>query len=91
LASTSVPVRRSQLQSGEFRRSLQPWEPFEVWKEAADVDRALPISARHIEIQQRFGAAYDQVRTGKATVKEIMQSLVPQIDTLLREARAAQR
>jgi multiple sugar transport system substrate-binding protein len=87
----SVPVRRSQLQSGEFRRSLQPWEPFEVWKEAADVDRALPISARHIEIQQRFGAAYDQVRTGRATVKEIMQSLVPQIDILLREAKTGQR
>jgi ABC-type glycerol-3-phosphate transport system substrate-binding protein len=87
----SVPVRRSQLQSGEFRRSLQPWEPFEVWKEAADVDRALPISARHIEIQRLFGAAYDQVRTGKATVKEIMQSLVPQIDALLREAKASQR
>jgi multiple sugar transport system substrate-binding protein len=87
----SIPVRRSQLQSGEFRRSLQPWEPFEVWKEAADADRALPISAQHIEIQRVFGAAYDQVRAGKATVKELMPALAPQIDALLRLAKGSQR
>jgi ABC-type glycerol-3-phosphate transport system substrate-binding protein len=86
----SVPVRRSQLDAGEFRRSLQPWEPLEVWQQAAVADRALPLSARHSEIQQRFGPAYDRVRAGEATVKEIMPSLVPQIDTMLREARASQ-
>lgn len=89
--SATVAVRKSQMDSQEFQRSLQPWEPVAVWKEASERDKALPMSARHSEIQQLFGPAYNQVKEGKATMKEVMQSLVPQINDLLRQAKAAQR
>jgi ABC-type glycerol-3-phosphate transport system substrate-binding protein len=86
----TVAVRKSQMDSGEFQRSLQPWEPVAVWKEAAERDKALPTSARHSEIQQLFGPAYNQVKEGQLTMKEAMESLGPQINSLLRQARAGQ-
>jgi multiple sugar transport system substrate-binding protein len=89
--SATVAVRKSQMDSTEFQRSLQPWEPVAVWKEAAERDKALPMSARHSEIQELFGPAYTQVKEGKATAREVMQTLVPQINDLLRQARALQR
>ena len=89
--SATVAVRKSQMDSGEFQRSLAPWEPVAVWKEAAERDKALPMSARHSEIQQLFGPAYNQVKEGAMTMKDAMASLGPQINNLLREAKSTQR
>jgi multiple sugar transport system substrate-binding protein len=86
--SATVAVRRTLMDSPEFQRSLQPWEPLAVWKEAAERDRALPMSARHSEIQNLFGPAYTEVKEGKTTVRQIMERLVPQINALLQEAKA---
>jgi ABC-type glycerol-3-phosphate transport system substrate-binding protein len=89
--SATVAVRKSQMDSGAFQRSLQPWEPVAVWREAAERDKALPMSARHSEIQNLFGPAYNQVKEGATTMKDALASLTPQINALLREATSTQR
>jgi hypothetical protein len=89
--SATVAVRKSQMDSGAFQRSLQSWEPVAVWREAAERDKALPMSARHSEIQNLFGPAYNQVKEGATTMKDALASLTPQINALLREATSTQR
>ncbi len=87
----TVPVRRSQMESEEFQRSLKPWEPLAVWRETAEKDRALAYSTRHEEIEAIFSEAYNRVKMGMATMKEVMPVVEPQINNLLAEAKASVR
>jgi multiple sugar transport system substrate-binding protein len=85
----TVPVRKSQMDSEEFQKSLKPWEPLAVWKETAEADRALQYSARNEEVEAVFGEAYNRVKMGQATMKEVMPVIEPQMNNLLAEAKAA--
>jgi len=87
----TVPVRKSQMESEEFQKSLKPWEPLAVWKETAEADRALAYSTRNEEVEAVFGEAYNRVKTGMATMKEVMPVIEPQMNNLLAEARSTSR
>ena len=87
----TVPVRKSQMESEEFQKSLKPWEPLAVWKETAEKDRALAYSTRHEEIEAIFAEAYNWVKLGQATMKEVMPVIEPRINNLLAEAKASSR
>jgi ABC-type glycerol-3-phosphate transport system substrate-binding protein len=87
----TVPVRKSQMESEEFQRSLKPWEPLAIWKETAEADRALAYSTRNEEIEAIFGEVYNRVKTGMATMKEVMPVVEPQMNALLAEARSSAR
>jgi ABC-type glycerol-3-phosphate transport system substrate-binding protein len=85
--SATVAVRRSHMESAQFQRSLQPWEPLAVWKEAAEIDRALPMSARHSEIQALFGPAFNAAKEGRTTMRQAIDEIVPQINQLLQQGQ----
>jgi multiple sugar transport system substrate-binding protein len=87
----TVPVRKSQMDSDEFQKTLKPWEPLAVWKETAEADRALAYSTRNEEVEKVFGDAYTRVKTGEATMKEVMPVIEPQMNALLAEAKASAR
>jgi multiple sugar transport system substrate-binding protein len=87
----TVPVRKSQMDSDEFQKTLKPWEPLAVWKETAEADRALAYSTRNEEVEAVFGDAYNRVKMGQATMKEVMPVIEPQMNNLLAEAKASAR
>jgi len=87
----TVPVRKSQMDSDEFQKTLKPWEPLGVWKETAEVDRSLAYSTRNEEVEKVFGDAYNQVKMGQATMKEVAAVIEPQMNALLAQAKAAAR
>jgi multiple sugar transport system substrate-binding protein len=87
----TVPVRKSQMESEEFQKSLKPWEPLAVWKETAEADRALAYSTRNEEVEAVFSEAYNRVKMGQATMKEVMPIIEPQMNNLLAEAKASTR
>ena len=83
----SVPIRKSILTSGEFAKSLQPWESLDVYKEASDIDKPLRFAPTHPDIQAAFGAEYDLVKLGKQSYKEGAAKFVPKIDGFLKKAK----
>ncbi len=87
----TVPVRKSQMDSDEFQKTLKPWEPLAIWKETAEADRALAYSTRNEEVEAIFGEAYNRVKMGQATVKEVAAVIEPQMNNLLAEAKASAR
>jgi multiple sugar transport system substrate-binding protein len=87
----TVPVRKSQMDSDEFQKTLKPWEPLAVWKETADADRALAYSTRNEEVEKVFGDAYTQVKMGQASMKVVAPVIEPQMNNLLAEAKASSR
>ncbi len=87
----TAPVRKSQMDSDEFQKTLKPWEPLAIWKETAEADRALAYSTRNEEIEAIFGEAYNRVKMGQATMKEVAPVIEPQMNNLLAEAKASAR
>ena len=85
----TVPVRKSQMDSDEFQKTLKPWEPLAVWKETAEADRALAYSTRNEEVEAVFAEAYNRVKMGQATMKEVAPVIEPQMNNLLAEAKAS--
>jgi hypothetical protein len=75
------------MDSEAFKKSLQPWESIALWKEAAEADVALPMAATHIDIQNTYTAAWDEVRLGRKTAKEAITAIVPKINELLAKAQ----
>jgi multiple sugar transport system substrate-binding protein len=82
----TIPVRKSQMDSEAFKKSLKPWENIALWKEAAEADRALQMAPLHIDIQNTFTAAWDEIRLGKKTAKDAITAIVPKIDELLNKS-----
>jgi nicotinamidase-related amidase len=58
-----------------------------MWKEAAEADVALPMSALHIDIQNTFTPAWDELRLGRKPAKEAIAAIVPKINELLTKAQ----
>jgi multiple sugar transport system substrate-binding protein len=83
----SIPPRKSQMDSDLFKKSLQPWETLALWKEAAEADVALPMAATHIDIQNTFTPAWDEIRLGKKPAKEALTGIAPKINELLAKAQ----
>ena len=79
----SVPPRKSQMDSDAFKKSLQPWESLALWKEAAEADRALEMAATHLDIQNTFNPAWDEMRLGRKSAKDAVAAVLPKIDELL--------
>jgi multiple sugar transport system substrate-binding protein len=84
----SIPPRKSQMDSEAFKKSLKPWESLALWKEAAEADVALPMAATHIDIQNTFTPAWDEIRLGKKPAREAIAAIVPKINDLLAKAQA---
>jgi ABC-type glycerol-3-phosphate transport system substrate-binding protein len=83
----SLPVRQSLLTSGEFAKSLAPWEDINVYLEAAKDDKPLRIAPTHLDIQAAFTAEYDLVLLGTESYKDAAAKFVPKIDALLKKAK----
>jgi len=84
----SIPPRQSQLESDAFKKSLRPWESIDVWKKAAEQDRALDMAATHLDIQNMFSPAWDLIHLGQKPAKDAMAPIIPKINDLLAKARA---
>jgi hypothetical protein len=76
------------MDSEAFKKSLKPWESLALWKEAAEADVALPMAATHIDIQNTFTPAWDEIRLGKKPAKEAIAAIVPKINELLGKAQS---
>lgn len=85
----SLPVRKSLLESGDFKKSLQPWEDINVYLEASQIDKPLRFATTHPDIQAAFGTEYDLVKLGKETYKDGAAKFVPKINDLLKKAKTA--
>ena len=83
----SLPVRQSLLTSGEFAKSLAPWETIDVYLEAAKVDKPLRLVPTHPDIQAAFAAEYDLVKLGQQSYKDAAAKFVPKINALLQKAK----
>ena len=83
----TIPVRKSQMDSDTFKKSLKPWENLAIWKDAAEQDTALPMAATHLDIQNTFTPAWDDMRLGKKSAKDAIAAVVPKIDELLQKAQ----
>jgi ABC-type glycerol-3-phosphate transport system substrate-binding protein len=84
----SMPIRKSLLESGDFKNSLQPWEDLNVYTEASQLDKPLRFATTHPDIQAAFGAEYDLVKLGKETYKDAAAKFVPKINDLLKKAKS---
>ncbi len=84
----AVPPRKPQMDSEAFKKSLRPWESLALWKEAAEADKALAMAATHIDIQNTFTPAWDDIRLGKKTAKDAIAAIVPKIDDLLAKGQS---
>jgi ABC-type glycerol-3-phosphate transport system substrate-binding protein len=82
----SIPPRKSQMDSDAFKKSLRPWESLALLKEAAEADVALPMAATHIDIQNTYTPAWDEIRLGKKPAKDALAAIVPKINDLLAKA-----
>lgn len=84
----SIPPRKSQFDTPAFKQSLKPWESLDVWKQAADQDKALVMAATHLDIQNTFSPAWDPIHLGQKSAKESITPIVPKIDDLLAKGKA---
>lgn len=85
----STPPRKSQMDT-LFAKSLQPWESFDVWKQAMELDKPLIMTSKQSDIQALWGPEYAKVRAGDQTARQLVDKLVPPINDLLRQAKAQQ-
>jgi hypothetical protein len=51
----------------------------------------LAYSTRNEEVEAIFGEAYNRVKMGQATMKEVAAVIEPQMNNLLAEAKASTR
>jgi multiple sugar transport system substrate-binding protein len=84
----SMPIRKSLLESGDFKNSLQSWEDLNVYTEASQLDKPLRFATTHPDIQAAFAAEYDLVKLGKETYKEAASKFVAKINDLLKKAKS---
>ncbi len=79
----SVPARKSIATSGDFERTLYPWESAAVYREASEKVRGFPLPSTYDDVNKLFGTAYNNVLDGKQTPREAISAVLPQMNVLL--------
>jgi multiple sugar transport system substrate-binding protein len=79
----SVPARKSVATSGDFERTLYPWESAALYREASERVRGFPLPSTYDDINQLFGGAYGSVLDGTAAPREAIAKALPQMNQLL--------
>jgi len=75
----------SQLESGTFKKSPRLGEPMDVWKKAAEQDRARDMAATRLDFQNTFSPAWDPIHLGQKPAKEAIASVFPRSTTSWRK------
>jgi multiple sugar transport system substrate-binding protein len=79
----SVPARQSVAASGEFEKSLYPWESATVYRDAMAHVVGMPLPSTYIDIDNTFKTAFKTAQQGTASVGDALQSAIPKMNTLL--------
>lgn len=80
----SIPIRKSVLESGDFKKTLLPWEDIDVYLNAAKTAKVFRLPPKGAEMQRIFDTEWDKVLLGQQTVKQAMDTAVPQMNQLLK-------
>ena len=79
----SFGVSMVSLSSGDFERTLYPWESAALYREASERVRGFPLPSTYDDINQLFGGAYGSVLDGTAAPREAIAKALPQMNQLL--------
>lgn len=79
----SVPARQSVANSGEFEKSLYPWESAAVYRDASAHVVGMPLPSTYIDLNNAFSKAYKTAQKGTASVSDALRSAIPQMNSLL--------
>jgi multiple sugar transport system substrate-binding protein len=79
----SVPARQSVANSGEFEKSLYPWESAAVYRDAMAHVVGMPLPSTYIDIDNTFKTAFKTAQKGTASVSDALQSAIPKMNALL--------
>jgi multiple sugar transport system substrate-binding protein len=79
----NVPARKSVAGSGDFERTLYPWESAALYRDASEKVRGFPLPSTYDDINKLFGAAYSSVLDGTAAPKDAISKVLPQMNQLL--------
>ncbi|NPV09810.1 MAG: sugar ABC transporter substrate-binding protein [Anaerolineae bacterium] len=82
----AIPSRASLFNTPEFQDNLLPWESLEVYQNAAEHVKAMPLPARYSEIQRAWREQWDLMLLGQVSVKDGAAAACAAIDPLLAEA-----
>ena len=80
----SVPIRKSVLESGEFKKSLLPWEDINIYIQAANTVKVFRLPPKGSEMQRDLNTEWDKVLLGQEDLNTAMQKVVPQMNALLK-------
>lgn len=79
----NVPARKSVAGSGDFERTLSPWESAALYREASERVRGFPLPSTYDDLNKLFGTAYNSVLDGAAAPKDAISRVLPQMNQLL--------
>jgi multiple sugar transport system substrate-binding protein len=80
----SVPIRKSVLESEDFKKSLLPWEDINIYIKAANTVKVFRLPPKGTEMQRILNTEWDKVLLGQEDAKTAMQNAVPQMNALLK-------
>ncbi|HZQ99188.1 MAG TPA: extracellular solute-binding protein [Chloroflexota bacterium] len=80
----SIPVKKTLLDSPDFKKGLKPFEKPEVYAESAATVRAWRVPGKGAEAGRVFTAEWQKVLVGQQDVPTMMKNAKPQMDALLK-------
>jgi len=80
-----APAKKSLLNDPGYLNSFAPFESKEEWDYALETSRALPQPLNGSEAVNLIMAEWDKVKLGEITVKEMVDSVKPQVDELIKD------
>lgn len=81
----AIPSRASLFDTPEFKDNLLPYESLEVYQNAAEHVKGMPLPARYSEIQRAWREQWDLMLLGEVTVQQGADTACAAIDPLLQE------
>lgn len=79
----AIPSRASLFDTPEFKDNLLPWESLEVYQNAAEHVKSMPLPARYQEIQRAWREQWDLMLLGDVSVKDGAEAACAAINPLL--------